>query len=45
MHNPGEQHMNTVMRILRFLKAAPGKGILFTKNADYQSINTYTNAD
>jgi hypothetical protein len=45
MHNPEEQHMNAVMRILRFLKAAPGKGILFTKNADYQSINTYTNAN
>jgi len=45
MHNPGEQHMNAVMRILRFLKAAPGKGILFTKNADYQNIDTYTDAD
>jgi len=45
MHNPGEQHMNAIMRILRFLKAAPGKGILFTENADYQSIDTYTNAD
>ena len=37
--------MNAIMRILRFLKAAPGKGILFTENADYQSIDTYTNAD
>lgn len=25
MHNPGEQHMNAVMRILRYLKSAPGK--------------------
>jgi len=41
MHNPGEQHMNAVMRILRFLKPAPVKGILFTKNADYQSIDTF----
>ena len=25
MHNPGEQHMNAVMRILRYLKNAHGK--------------------
>ena len=28
MYNLGEQHMNVVMRILRNLKSAPGKGIL-----------------
>ena len=31
IHNPEGQHMNAVMRILRYLKSAPGKGILFTK--------------
>ncbi|WKA00225.1 hypothetical protein VitviT2T_018605 [Vitis vinifera] len=45
MHNPGEQHMNAVMRILRYLKNAPGKGILFTKNVDHQSIKVYTDVD
>ena len=45
MHNPGEQYMNAVMRILRYLKNAPEKGILFTKNVDYQSIEGYTDAD
>nr|CAN82774.1 hypothetical protein VITISV_026106 [Vitis vinifera] len=45
MHNLGEQHMNAVMRILRYLKNAPGKGILFTKNVDYQSIEVYTDVD
>ncbi|WKA10953.1 hypothetical protein VitviT2T_028493 [Vitis vinifera] len=35
MHNPGEQHMNAVMRILRYLKNAPRKGILFAKNVDH----------
>ncbi|RVW50307.1 Retrovirus-related Pol polyprotein from transposon RE1 [Vitis vinifera] len=45
MHNPGEQHMNAIMRILRYLKNAPGKGILFTKNVNHQSIKVYTNAD
>ncbi|RVW30581.1 putative mitochondrial protein [Vitis vinifera] len=37
--------MNAVMRILRNLKNAPGKGILFTKNVDHQSIKVYTDAD
>ncbi|RVW12247.1 Retrovirus-related Pol polyprotein from transposon RE1 [Vitis vinifera] len=45
MHNPREQHMNAVMRILRYLKNAPGKGILFAKNIDHQSIEVYTDAD
>ncbi|WJZ90854.1 hypothetical protein VitviT2T_009971 [Vitis vinifera] len=45
MHNPGEQHMNAVMRILRYLKNAPRNGILFAKNVDHQSIEVYTNAD
>ena len=45
MHNPGEQHMNAVMRILRYLKSAPRKGILFTKNVDCQSVDAYSDAD
>ena len=45
MHNPGEQHMNAIMRILRYLKNAPGKGILFAKNVDHQSIEIYIDAD
>ncbi|RVX08628.1 Retrovirus-related Pol polyprotein from transposon TNT 1-94 [Vitis vinifera] len=45
MHNLGEQHMNAVMRILRYLKNAPGKEILFAKNVDHQSIEVYTDAD
>ncbi|RVW37420.1 Retrovirus-related Pol polyprotein from transposon RE1 [Vitis vinifera] len=45
MHNPGEQHMNAVMRILRYLKNAPGKGILFAKNINHQSIEVYTDAN
>ena len=45
MHNPGEQHMNAVMRILRYLKSAPWKGILFTKNVDCQSVDAYSDAD
>ncbi|XP_031265752.1 uncharacterized protein LOC116124178 [Pistacia vera] len=45
MHNPGEQHMNAVMRILRYLKHAPRKGILFSKNKDYQNVHAYIDAD
>ncbi|RVW27298.1 Retrovirus-related Pol polyprotein from transposon RE1 [Vitis vinifera] len=42
MHNPREQHMNAVMCILRYLKNALGKGILFAKNVDHQSGNLVT---
>ncbi|PNX83829.1 beta-galactosidase [Trifolium pratense] len=45
MHNPCEQHMNAVMHILRYLKSAPGKGILFTKNEKHEDIDVYTDAD
>ena len=45
MHNPGEQHMNGVMRILRYLKPSPGKGIIFSKNTEEQNIDVYTDAD
>ena len=37
--------MNAVICILRYLKSAPGKGILFTKNVNYQSVDAYTDAD
>ena len=45
MHNLGEQHMNAIMCILRYLKNAPRNGILFAKNVDHQSIEVYTDAD
>ena len=45
MHNIAEQHMNAVMRNLRYLKFAPGKGILFTKNVDCQSVDAYSDAN
>ncbi|KAM1763339.1 hypothetical protein ACFX11_002688 [Malus domestica] len=44
MHNPGEQHMSAVMRILSYLKGSPGKGILFQKNGHFK-IECYTDAD
>jgi hypothetical protein len=44
MHTPSEEHMNVVYRILRYLKNAPGKGLLFSKN-DGLNIEGYTDSD
>jgi hypothetical protein len=32
MHNPRSPHLNIEYRILRYLKSAPGKGLLFSNN-------------
>ena len=44
MHSPSEEHMEAVYRILRYLKCAPGKGLLFSKN-DVSNIEGYTDSD
>jgi hypothetical protein len=44
MHSPSEEHMKTVMRILRYLKGSPGRGIMFEKHG-YLKIAGYTDAD
>ena len=44
MHNPSEDHMDAIIRILRYLKSSPGKGLLFSKNA-HLDIEGYTVAD
>jgi hypothetical protein len=44
MHNLSEDHMNAVVRILRYLKASPGKGLMFSKNSHLE-ISGYTDAD
>ena len=44
MHNPSEDHMDVIIRILRYLKSSPGKGLLFSKNGHLR-INVYTDAD
>lgn len=44
MHNPSEDHMDAVVRILRYLKASPTKGFMFSKNS-HLKINGYTDAD
>ena len=44
MHCPNEAHMNAVIRILRYLKFSPGKGLMFRKN-NHLNVDGYTNAD
>ena len=41
MHASSEEHMEAVYRILRYLKSAPGKGLLFSKNG-ISNIEGYT---
>ncbi|XP_020262438.1 uncharacterized protein LOC109838399 [Asparagus officinalis] len=45
MHNPGEKHMQVVMKIISYLKAAPGKGILFQRNENFLKVEGYTDAE
>ena len=44
MHDPYSTHMNAVLRILRYLKSAPGKGILLSPH-DGLKVEAYTDAD
>jgi hypothetical protein len=44
MHAPYKEHLEAVHRILRYLKATPGKGILFKKTSD-KNVAIFTDAD
>lgn len=44
MHASSERHMEAINRILLYLKSAPGKGIVFTKN-EALTVEGYTDAD
>lgn len=44
MHSPSEEHMNVITQILRYLKYAPGKRIMFYKN-NHLNIEGYTDSD
>ncbi|CAL9016998.1 unnamed protein product [Prunus brigantina] len=44
MHFPSEDHMGAVMRILRYLKVTPGKGLMFC-NYGHTDVEGYTDAD
>ena len=44
MHAPTEEHMEAVMRIIRYLKGAPGRGLKFRRSG-HLKIEGYTDAD
>ncbi|XP_037491670.1 secreted RxLR effector protein 161-like [Jatropha curcas] len=44
MHKPQVAHMEATLRIVKYLKGTPGRGVLFQKHG-YLEIQAYTNAD
>jgi hypothetical protein len=44
MHDPRTPHLDAVYRILRYLKSAPGKGILFSNHGHFR-LEAFTDAD
>jgi hypothetical protein len=44
MHAPSEDHMTAIMRILSYLKRAPGKGLTFKRHGNME-VKGFTNAD
>jgi hypothetical protein len=44
MHEPRSHHMDAVMRIIRYLKGSPGRGLLYTSHGNLQ-VECYTDAD
>ncbi|XP_028085437.1 uncharacterized protein LOC114286470 [Camellia sinensis] len=44
MHALRTSHLEAVMRILRYLKASPGKGLYFSKH-DHLSVEAFTDAN
>lgn len=44
MHAPYTTHYDAVIRILRYLKSAPGKGLFFGRH-DHIQVEAYTDAD
>ncbi|XP_062118820.1 uncharacterized mitochondrial protein AtMg00810-like [Humulus lupulus] len=45
MHNPCQQHLNVVYKILRYLKQTPGKGLYLKKKTSDQKVEVFTNTD
>ena len=44
MHDPRNDHMDTMYQILTYLKGAPGKGLIFRKH-DHFNIEGYCDSD
>ena len=45
MHNPKEDHLQAIFRILRYLKGSPGRGQLFSKQDKSLDVEAFTNVD
>lgn len=44
MSSPRSSHWNVVTRIMRFLKSAPGRGLLYTDHG-HMRVEGFSNAD
>ncbi|KAK1422630.1 hypothetical protein QVD17_17916 [Tagetes erecta] len=44
MHQPTEAHLQLAMRVLRYLKGAPGKGLFFAPNESFK-LSAYSDSD
>ncbi|XP_050368949.1 uncharacterized protein LOC126787056 [Argentina anserina] len=44
MHNPSVDHMDAVVRILRYLKSAPGRGVMFSNHNNSLEICGFKDA-
>jgi hypothetical protein len=44
MHDPRKGHMDAMYQILRYLKSAPGKGLIYRKNGHF-NIKGYCDSD
>ena len=45
IHNPSVDHMDAVVRILRYLKSAPGRGVMFSNHNNTIEVCGFTDAD
>ena len=45
MHDPRKYHMDAVYHIERYLKGAPGKGLIFRKHGSHFNIEGYCDSD
>ena len=45
MHNPKEDHLQAIFRILRYLKGSPGIGQLFSKQDKSLDVEAFTDVD
>ncbi|KAJ0435793.1 putative RNA-directed DNA polymerase [Helianthus annuus] len=44
MHSPTNSHLQVALRLLRYLKSSPGKGVLFSKGSCF-SLTAYSDSD